>query len=328
MTDFNNLMSNGIPVETGLGVAVGEVKHLVATEASTDAYCDLLVQRGIPNSEIYSTLATAEAALTTNRNDTIVMHPGDHTATAAVTWDLSNSRLIGAHSPSPWSNSTKITFSGDAAALSPLLTVSGSDNYFRNIHFVDDCGHVDHHNFLTSTGSGNMFEMCWFEGPTDATQGTDTSYSTVAVDGGGNYFKNCVFGTTAHGTMNGAAQVSFSTPYRSTFDSCIFYMHPAATTGRFLYAGTSQVVGAQFFRNCMFVSHWTNAGDQIAQVFSGAHSALDGGMLVFDANCVFIGCDAVSTGGATQFTYVGHPLTAAHVGANAGIILRVSGANP
>ena len=130
----SRITSMGVPVFGDLGAGTGKIKHLVTTKADTDACYALLEERNIAGSDIFATLATAEAALTADRNDVVLMYPGAHTATAAVTWNVSNTALIGAHSHSPWTNSTKITFSGDAAALSPFLTVSGSDCTFKNIH--------------------------------------------------------------------------------------------------------------------------------------------------------------------------------------------------
>ena len=253
------------------------------------------------------------------------MYPGAHTATAAVTWNVSNTALIGAHSHSPWTNSTKITFSGDAAALSPFLTVSGSDCTFRNIHFVDDGGHANHHNFLYNTGSGNVYINCWFEGPVDATQADDASYETVLVDGGGNYFYNCAFGTTACAT-NGAYKLGFSgQAYRSTFENCIFYQQADGTSGRFIQANTAyDFSGPQFFRNCMFVSWYDNQADRVSVAITGGCRT---GMLIFDANCIFTGCDAVAAAG-TEAIVVGHPLTADHDGTKAGLVENVSGTRP
>ena len=312
----DNIEGSGAPIDLGKG----QKWYMDGTNGSNG-------NSGLSANTPLKTIATAESAMTTGQNDTLIFLPGTETITSLLTWNLSNTHLVGSHSATPWSNNCKIQHTA-SATLSPCILNSGSDNLFANMHFIWGSVGAANHNFLHNSGSGNHYENCWFEGPTNATQGTDTEASTVKVGGGGNYFKNCIFGTTAHGTMNGAAQVSFALPYRTTFENCMFYMRPAATTGRFLYCGTSQISGPQFFKSCMFVSHWVNAGDQIAQILAGAASALDGGMLIFDPNCIFVGADAVAVDGATQFTYVGHPLTAAHVGANAGIILRVSGANP
>jgi hypothetical protein len=300
--------------------------RLVATKSeASDAYYKLMSDRGVSDNSIYATLATAEAAMTTNRNAACLMYPGAHTATAAVTWDLSNSALVGAHAPSPWSNSTKITFSGDATALSPLLTVSGSDNYFKNIHFVDTCGHQDHHGMIKVSGSGNLFEYCWFEGPTHATQADDAAYGTVEVDGGGNTFRNCVFGTTACDTA-AAAQVKYiagQNCYRSTFENCIFYHQASHANACFILCANAGASGVQFFRNCTFASWWNNFASQIANVMTG--TGAETAMWIFDGNCQFFGVDALSATMSTMAIFSGHAITGAHAGASAGIILPTSG---
>lgn len=286
---------------------------------------DMDIPAALKHQGAATALIDGENELTANRNDALILLPGAFTGTAAITWDKSNTHLIGAHSPSPWTNSTKITYSGSGSALSPFVTVSGSDCLIRNIHFVDAGSHANHHIFLKNTGSGNMFENCWFEGPTNATQADDTSYTTVQVDGGGNYFKNCAFGSTAVDT-NGARKLGFTgSAYRTTFEDCIFYHQASGTSACFIEAATSfDFSGPQFFKNCIFVSWWSNQADRAAVAIAGGCRT---GMLIFDANCIFTGCDAVATAG-TEAIVVGHPLTADHDGTKAGIVENVSGTRP
>ncbi|KKN00473.1 hypothetical protein LCGC14_1137400 [marine sediment metagenome] len=326
----NGLTSYGIPLFGDLGFGTGKVFRLVAAKnESSDAYYKLMKARGANDNDIYATLATGKAALTTDRNDALLMYPGAHTVTVAITWSVGNASLMGAHSPSPWSNSTKITFSGSGSALSPMLTISGSDNHFRNIHFKDACSHADHHISVQVTGSGNLFEQCWFEGPTNATQGTDTEYRGVLVDGGGNTFRDCIFGTTAHNTMNGAAQVGWTgSCYRSTFDNCIFFMSTAAVGGRFLNGGVSasDISGPQFFRNCLFSAWYSGGGDRITEVLYNNNKS-GTGQYIFDANCIFINANTISVDGKA-FIWSGHPLTAAQDGVYAGIVENTGGIQP
>ena len=80
--------------------------------------------------KLNSSLSTAEAALTGGRNDTIFLTPETHTLTAAVTWDLSNTHLIGMHSGSRWANNCKITHTS-ALSINNMIAISGSDNIFQ-----------------------------------------------------------------------------------------------------------------------------------------------------------------------------------------------------
>ena len=280
----------------------------------------------IDPTKLHAEIVTAETKVTAGQNEIVFMTPESHTLSAALTWDNSNTHIIGMHSGSPWSNSVKLTQSG-ATAQSPAITISGSDCLISNIHFEMAGSSANQHILVSNTGSGNHYNQCWFEGPTNATQADDTSVELVTVDGGGNYFNECVFGTTACDT-NGAAKLGFTgQAYRSTFKDCIFYHQASGTSATFIdISATQDISGPQFFKNCIFVSWWNNQADRIAQALR-SEVGLQSGAVIFDSNCIFVGCDAITTGGVLG-VYSGHPLTAAHDGVYAGLIESVQGTEP
>ena len=74
----------------------------------------------------------------------------------------------------------------------------------------------------------------------------------------------------------------------------------------------------------MFVSWWSNFQDQITSIIVGGNER---GMLIFDANCIFIGADAICAS-ATQAVFSGAPTSAIHAGEYAGLIEPVSSSTP
>ena len=210
------------------------------------------LKRKIDPTRLHAEIVTAETKVTSGQNEVTFVTPEAHTLSAALTWDSSNSHIIGMHSGSPWSNNCKITQSG-ATAQSPAITISGSDNLIARVHLVMSGSSADQHILLKNTGSGNHYENVWFEGPTNATQADDTSVKTVQVDGGGNYFKSCMLGTTACAS-NGAAVLGFTgSAYRTTFQDCIFYQTIDGTSAVLIDVTTAyDISGAQFFKNCIF----------------------------------------------------------------------------
>lgn len=267
-------------------------------------------------------LTDGENAISTGRNDALILMPGTYTLTSLLTWDKSNTHLIGAHSGSPWSNNVIVQHTG-ATALSPFITISGSDNLIKNIHFIAGGSHANQHANIKNTGSGNHYENCWFEGPTNATQADDTSNELVLVDGGGNFFKNCMFGSTAS-PMGGAALLGFTgSAYRSTFENCIFYMQADNVAAVMLDLGSAfDISGPQFFKNCLFHAWWTNQADMANYLIRGA-AAIRTGNLHFQG-CSVVGFDDIVEAGGEAAVFFDNQLTGAPDGTYAGLVVNVT----
>ena len=311
----DNIEGSGAPVDLGKG----QKWYMDGSNGSNG-------NSGLSANTPLKTIATAESGMTGGQNDTLIFLPGTETITSLVTWNLSNTHLVGSHSATPWSNNCLIQHSA-AAELSPAILNSGSDNLFANMHFRFMGGaHANNHIGLHNTGSGNHYENCWFEGPCNATQGTDTAVEMFTLDGGGNYFKNCIFGTTAHNTMNGAALLGFTgSAYRSTFDGCIFYMVSASTAGVMIDVSDNyDISGPQFFKNCQFVAHWTNLTDMCSTLIRFSGISGHTGSMIFDTNCFAVGFEAIAIA-SHACVFFAHPLTAAHDGTFAGIVDNVGG---
>lgn len=278
----------GVPV--GMAVLQPPEVRWVYSDATAAPYLNLAKQAD--HSKLHSTVALAHAAVTSARNDTVFLTPETHTWTAVLDWTSSNTHLIGMHSPSRWSNNCKITHTS-AASLNNLLTVSGSDNLIANIHFQYAVGaNGANHTCLYNTGSGNLYENCWFEGPCDATQGDDTSFRLVNVDGGGNLFRNCVFGSTSVKNTAAALLGFTGSAYRTTFENCIFYFQGdnASSTMIDFSSGNNDISGPQFFKGCQFVNwsdNWATKGNYLIRC-AGGSSASSGG-LIFDPSCMVVG---------------------------------------
>lgn len=320
ISSFGNVIASG--QEIGNAYRVTQKTDTAMWEIMHDRYG--AVKHKDSTNALHITVASAYAATTSNRNDVVFMTPSTHTFTSVLTWANSNTHLIGAHSNSPWSNSTIIQHTS-GTAVSPVFDVTGSDCLIKNIHFIFGGSDAAQHLGLRNLGNGNMYENCWFEGPTNATQADDVEYYNVRVDGGGNYFKNCIFGTTASDTAFASQLNFYGSAYRTTFEDCTFYHQASATTARFITAASGTAIsGSQFFKNCMFISWWSNHADQIAAALIGNW---DAGQLIFDANCIFVGADAVAVA-SQQSVFLGAPTSAAHAGEYAGLIEPLSTSIP
>ena len=262
--------------------------------------------------QLHSTVALAHAAATTGRNDVVFLSPETHNQTATITWSKSNTHLIGNHNGSRWANSCVIQ-NTSATAVVPVLTVSGSNNLIANLHIKNAIGsNASNLTGLRVSGSGNLFQNCWFEGPCDNSVADLDTARTVQIGGGGNVFKNCVFGSTSvflsgTGAEDGPAILEYyTTTYRSSFENCLFYCLIDSITPQFITVKTGKAQGIQFFKDCQFVANSTSqAYDMYQAVNFEADDATS--HFLFDINCTFINVTNITTGvNPTASVYFGH----------------------
>jgi len=310
----------GVPV----GMAVLQPPEVRWVYSSTSAAPYLNLTKGnLDPAKLHATIAAAHTATTSGRNDTVFLTPETHTLTAAVAWSNSNTHLIGMNAPTFWPRSCHITHTS-ALSINNMFAVSGSNNYFANLHFEYAVGaQAANYTCLYNTGSGNVYENCWFEGPCDATQGDSTSFALVNVDGGGNLFRGCVFGSTSVKNTAAALLKLTGSAYRSTFENCIFYFQGDNATATMIdLTASAAYSGPQFFKSCQFVNwsdNWATNGNYLVRTTGGTP---ENGGLIFDTNCVVVGFTDISAGdtvAASPF-FFGLQSTAAADGTYSGIL--------
>jgi len=303
----------GVPV--GMIALQPREARWVYSSTTAEPY-KIITGTGADPGKVHSTVALAHAATTSGRNDVVFLTPETHDQTATITWSNSNTHLIGMHNGSRWANSCIIE-NTTATAVVPVLTVSGSNNLIANLHIKNAVGsEATNLTGLRVSGSGNLFQNCWFEGPCDNSVADLATFRTVQIGGGGNTFKNCVFGSTSVFLSAAGALVEYyTTTYRATFEDCIFYTVIDATTPSIFYVKTGKAQGSQFYRNCQFVVMSTNQAYDMGVLMSFQADDATGNHL-FDPNCmcynvtkitagvnpllnVYWGTAEASTGGAT-----------------------------
>jgi len=205
-----------------------------------------------PHSNAFTSLITAEAALTGGINEVIMLSPESHSLASMLTWDVSNSALIG-QAPEAAMMNQRVRL-GMSANFATMMTVSGNGNLFKNLYFMHGRGSATNLNCLTVSGDRNVFENCNFSGPQHATEGGTAGYDLIRLSGAEEtMFKRCVFGThnTAATTFTG---IEFqSTAGTAIFDDCIFFCAGGANNV-FLKFDAGIGIGAAIFRNCQFIN--------------------------------------------------------------------------
>ena len=257
---------------------VGEI-HMCARSGAYEPYSywtDL-----VDPDRLHTSLLTAEARLTTGRNDVILLTPDNHSQAAAITWDLNCSHLVGMSPKMRMNQRSRI---GHSANFAPLLTVSGYGNSFHNLYLMYGRNSATNLNCLTVSGERNAFHYCHFLCG-HATEADTANFDLVRVNCNEAYFNKCYFGndTIAWGATDlielyGASDRSC----RVVFEDCIFVMNQdAGADGNFLKTVAGQGEGVAMFLNCQFI----NTGTAMTLAIDGA--GLGNGVLFFDSRCVF-----------------------------------------
>jgi hypothetical protein len=281
----------------GMGIpGVGEIHMLTRSGAYAPyAYWTDLVD---PDRD-HTSLVTAEAAMTTGRNDVLLVSPDNHSQAAAVTWDLNCSHMVGMSPPGRMNMRSRI---GHSANFTPLLTVSGYGNSFHNIYFMHGRGNAANLNCLTVSGDRNSFIRCHFL-PASATEFDTAGYKLVTLNCGEGYFYKCFFGgdTVAMGATDliriyGASDRSC----RVVFEDCIFLVNQdAGGDGNFIETVAGNGSGVVWFLNCQFV----NIGTSMTLAIDG--TGLGNQKFFFDSRCVFANVGDIVTNGKDTNIYCG-----------------------
>ena len=262
---------------------------------------------GKDQNDAFKTLTAAYAATTNNHHDVIVIVPGGPgtgeayatVETSAITWSNNLTHLIGNVAPTPMSSRARVATA--TAGLSPFITISGQGNSFHNVNFYNPA--TTNYINVRVSGSRNFFENVHFAGIANATAGDNATGASLELYGGSeNYFMNCTIGldTVTRTAANANLKISLgtSTSARNVFDGCIFPMMADADAPRFINcADTNGTDRYNLFRGCQFInaigSTSTNQTDAIAI------AAGPGGLLVFH-DCLLIG----ATGWADNLTSI------------------------
>jgi len=258
MTTFGDIVYQlgGVPVGSGLGsvgLAGGNVFFVNGT--------GLDAASGKGPDDALKTIAQGYAKTTTNNNDIVILVGDssgaqiDASTSTGLAWANSYTHLIGACAPVKYAKRARIFHNFNA---SPVWTISGSGCSFENFYFSHGRGSTDNKIGISLTGDYNYFGNCHLAGPQHATDGNQTSYSVITLNGAASStFESCIFGSDTTARGNGATSITF--------------------------AGTN-TVGQTWFNKCDFVSRASNAGATHMEVGAAV------GLIVID------GCTMINEG--------------------------------
>lgn len=251
-----------------------------------------------PHRNHYKTLIAAEAALAGGCNEVIMVSPELHALPSMLTWDKSNSALIGMAPEGCLMNQrSRIEMSADFVTM---MTVSGDGNLFKNLYFMHGRGTATNLNCLTVSGDRNTFVNCHFAGPQATAEATAAGYDLIRLTTAEETtFKNCVIGNTTIGSTTVALVEKQTGSGSVIFDDCIFIINSNHANNTVLKLDTGIMARPIIFRNCMGII----SGTQITLAITG--DFLDKDRCVYLYNTDFYNAADVASHAANEAYTIG-----------------------
>lgn len=274
-------------------------KTMVYSSATAEPYLYWAARGGAAVDALSGSLATAEGLLTSGRNDAILLTPESHTLTAALTWDLNSSHLIGmAPDGMAFNKRARI---GMSTTFSPMITVSGYGNSFSNIYTMHGTASTDYIGLLVS-GNRNAFHGCHFGSPMVAAQGGHASYNGVSITGTESHFKDCIFGVDTIERDELTPNVTLGAGTKTVFENCLFIMALTDTDPYFVAVANTSSYTTAFFKGCQFFAFSSNQANKaaVAFTFSGGSSC----DIVLDQTCSFNGVTKVAASASMKYLWM------------------------
>lgn len=219
----------------------------------------------------FATLAAAEDKLTAGQHDILYYVSGSSSVSlsSALTWDKDYTHLVGVCAPTGVGNRARIFQTATATGLSPLITISASGCIFSNFYVfqgVDDATSLIN---VSVTGSRNYFENVHFAGGGHASMAIDGCASLQLNGGSENLFRRCTIGVDTIEAATGVNAINLDgSASRNRFDECLINLYVGNAGARLVeLADTTAVDRYTIFDKCTFFSNSTNKATTMASAF-------------------------------------------------------------
>lgn len=231
---------------------------------------------------------------------------------ATLTIDNNGIALIGVNSGSNLSQRSRFNQLSTATGVAPMVTISGSNNYFEDLQFFQGVNDATSVGNVQVTGDRNYFKNVHFAGIGHTAMDVADAYS-LKVTGEENVFENCVIGidTIGRGSAANSELLFASQATRNRFINCLFLTYADAATHQFLIAGASSMDRWALFENCKFINAVDSAATAMTEAFDT--NASQGGTIILD-NCSLYGATEWEAGDTGNILIVGPSGTAATSG--------------
>jgi hypothetical protein len=266
----------------GLGFMPGEI-HYCGLQSGVP-YGFWRDDRRIPASRLHTNILDAYDAVgrKNGNNNVIVLSPDSHSLGAALVLNKNMTHICGAYPPARMNHRARF---GMSTAFTPMITVSGYGNLFKNIYSMHGTAEADYIGWLIS-GHRNMFQNCHLAGPMVQTQADHVDYVGTHVTGTENRFLDCVFGVASIERAAANCCLKLGPGTTTFFENCAFHTMIDDTDPIFVSVTNSSGGTIAYFNNCKFFAYSSNMAVAMAAAFTftGAYTAA----MILDKQCEFI----------------------------------------
>jgi hypothetical protein len=263
---------------------------------------------GLEPYDAMDSLATAYAACSDGKGDGIVLISYGTGTTADTTsylsttllWTKSDITVVGLASPVRYGKRARVTNLSTATTLTPLITISGTNNAFYNIQFTNFASDASVVNCVVVTGNRNYFENCdMFMGGGGVNVATACS---LYINGAQECtFKGCTIGgdtvDQGAGVISGVISLAGGIE-RCWFEGCnvLSYFTGGSNVAGAIIVGSA---GAGITRNvtfqkCIFENYVTGSPEGSAGCAALVVGTAPNNGIIFFHDCAEIGFTAIS----------------------------------
>jgi hypothetical protein len=184
---------------------------------------------------------------TAGQNDIIYLMAHSNTAAATtnylgstLTWSKDLVHLIGVNGGPRIGQRSRISNLASAAAMAPMVNVTGNGCLFANIEFLQGTpGSGTTSVCVQVTGQRNHFYNCQIAGMADLTGVADVSGSrSLKISGSENLFERCTIGLTTVLRATMVEEVEISAGARNSFEGCDFETYTSLSTFKMVAIAT------------------------------------------------------------------------------------------
>jgi len=307
---LRNLLAQafGIPV-------LGQIHFAVPAGSSTSLYEEWArTEMDIPANLLFTgsqAPALAFNACSANRNDVVLVFPGNYALTSELAWSKAQTHLMGLGGPAQGndygeSNNSIYT---ETADVNYAVNVTGNHCRFLNIDFTNCAADADGLAGLLLNAYACQFKDCSFQGVLNSTQDAAANASLHIAGLASNYrFEDCHIGNnmwrTRTAALSGALSyiaTAYPYPQHGIFRRCQFVVWSETSTVGIVRLADGNCMGMlHIFDRCLFHNVSTSWAVTLASVFVREEQVRTSTIALQD--CFSIGCDEWQVGDTgTQF---------------------------